>query len=165
MLWLPASRYVSVPRNRLLRAWSPGRTPLRAVGGQMRCAVSVTCALAVILGAAACGAPEFVRRVAPPGMPRKWSGASTTFRSRRGLDFVTRLGHDLQARSLRIEVNSLGQDPDPLRTPDRRLAPGPSHGRRHRSGQQPVQADQRNCLRLHQLPSAPDPCSPLRRPT
>ena len=41
------------------------------------------------------------------------------------VEFVDRLGHDLQDESCPLEVRSLGPHPHPLAGPDRRLAPGP----------------------------------------
>ena len=105
-------------------------------------------------------------RSAWPGTPRK-SCASLYDHTDPDLavEFVDRLGHDLQDESCPVEVRSLGRTL--LRWRDQIAAWHQAHvsQRADRSGQQPHQARQAGRVRVHPLAQLPDPRPALRRPT
>lgn len=79
--------------------------------------------------------------------------------------FVERLGKDLQDQTCPVEVQALGRTIVRWKEQIRCLAPGPSHQRAHRGGQQPHQTDQARRLRPDPLPQPPHPGPALRRPS
>lgn len=81
------------------------------------------------------------------------------------LEFVTRLGVDLQDESCPPEVNQLGPHHRHVAPPDRRVAPGAREQRADRSREQPDQAGQARRVRVPPLRPLPDTRPALRRQT
>ena len=79
------------------------------------------------------------------------------------VEFVDRLGRDLQDRSCPIEVRSLGRTLIRWQEPDRGVAPRARDQRADRSREQSDQADQARRVRVHPLPQLPHPRAALRR--